>query len=64
MISTPSLSSGSSYSLLTGCSVSGGTSFYGLTTGCIANGTTSSSLTAALQVGSSMGGGGGGGRPW
>src|SRR5574344_295137 len=62
MRSTPSLSSGSSYSLLTGCTVTGGTSFYGLTTGCTVSGTTASSLTAALQVGSSMGGGGG--RPW
>lgn len=61
-ISTPSLSSGSSYSLLTNCTATGGTSFYGLTTGCTVTGTTAGSLTAALQVGSSMSGGGGGGR--
>ena len=60
MISCPSLKSGSSYSFRSGVTVSGGATFYGLTLGGTVSGgtTSSSSLTAAYQVGSAMGGGG------
>ena len=65
MISHAGLKAGSSYTLKTGVSVSGGTSFYGLVTdGTVSGGTHSATLTAAAQVGTGMGGGmmGPGGR--
>ena len=66
MISSPSFKNGSSYTLRSGCEVTGGTSFYKLTTGCtIGSGTQSVDVTASTSIGSSMGGGmmGGGGKP-
>lgn len=61
MISSPSLKSGSSYTLRAGADISGGTSFYGLTTGCtIGSGTQSVDVTASTSVSGSMGGMGGG----
>jgi hypothetical protein len=68
MISSPSLQAGSTYTLRTGCEVTGGTAFYGLTTGCtIGSGSQSSDVTASTAVNGSMGGGPGGfgpgGRP-
>ena len=67
MISSPSFKSGSSYTLRSGCSVSGGTAFYNLTTGCtIGSGNQSVDATASTSVSGSMGGGGmggGGNRP-
>ena len=66
MISSPSFKSGSSYTLRTGCEVSGGTAFYNLTTGCtIGSGTQSVDATASTAISGSMGGGmgGGGGMP-
>lgn len=70
MLSSPALKSGSSYTLKSGVSITGGTSFYGLATdGTVSGGSGSASLTAALSVGSGMGGGfpdggGHGGRDW
>ncbi len=68
MISSPSLKSGSSYTLRSGSTASGGTSFYSLTTGCtLSGGSQSADVTASIAVSGSMGGGGfgpGGGRPW
>lgn len=69
MISSPALSSGSSYTLRGGVTLTAGSQFYGLRTGCgISTGTTSIDLTAATSVSGSMGGGGGtppgGGRGW
>ena len=66
MISSPSLKSGSTYTLRAGCSITGGTSFYSLTTGCtIGSGSQSVDVTASTSVSGSMGGGmgGGGGMP-
>ena len=66
MISSPSFKSGSSYTLRTGCSVSGGTAFYNLVTGCtIGSGSRSVDATASTSISGSMGGGmgGGGNRP-
>ena len=70
MISSPSFKSGSSYTLRSGCDVSGGTSFYHLTTGCtIGSGSQSVDVTASTAINGSMGGGGmsggmpGGGMP-
>ena len=68
IISSPSLQAGSTYTLRTGCEVTGGTAFYGLTTGCtIGSGSQSSDVTASTAVNGSMGGGPGGfgpgGRP-
>ena len=64
MISSPSLKSGSSYTLRAGCEVSGGTQFYGLTTGCtIGSGSQSVDVTASTSISGSMGGGGMGGNP-
>ena len=68
MISSPSLQAGSTYTLRTGCEITGGTAFYGLTTGCtIGSGSQSSDVTASTAVNGSMGGGPGGfgpgGRP-
>ena len=65
MISSPSLKSGTAYTLRAGCSIEGGTSFYSLTTGCqIGSGTQSVDVTASTSVSGSMGGGGmGGGMP-
>ena len=64
MISSPSLQAGSTYTLRTGCEVTGGTAFYGLTTGCtIGSGSQSSDVTASTAVNSSMGGGPGGFGP-
>lgn len=64
MISSPSLSSGSNYTLFSGVSISGGTAFHGLTLGAATSGgSTFATLTAATQIGSTQGGGGGhGGR--
>ena len=68
MISSPTLKNGSTYTLRTGCTLSGGTSFYSLTTGCtIGSGSQSVDVTASTAINGSMGGGGGmpgsGGRP-
>ena len=66
MISSPAFKTGSAYTLRSGCTLDGGTSFYGLTTGCtIGSGTQSVSATASTSVSGSMGGGmsGGGFRP-
>jgi len=65
MISSPSLQSGSTYTLRAGCTITGGTSFYNLTTGCtISSGSQSVDVTASTSVSGSMGGmGGGGGMP-
>ena len=63
MISSPSLQSGSSYTLRAGCTLEGGTSFYSLTTGCtIGSGSQSVDVTASTGTSGSMGGMGGG-RP-
>lgn len=60
MISSPSFKNGSSYTLRTGCEISGGTSFYSLTTGCnIGSGSQSIDVTANTAISGSMGGGGG-----
>lgn len=70
MISSPVLKSGSTYTLRSGATATGGTTFYDLTTGCtIGSGSQSVDVTAAIAVSGSMGGGGfgpggGGGRPW
>ena len=67
MISSPALQSGSTYTLRSGCSFTGGSSFYSLATGCaIGSATSSTDVTAAIAVSGSMGGHGGGpgGRPW
>jgi hypothetical protein len=64
MISSPSLKSGSTYTLRAGAEISGGTSFYSLTTGCtIGSGSQSGDVTASTNVSGSMGGGMGGGMP-
>ncbi len=67
MISSPALSSGSTYTLRAGCALTGGTSFYGLTTGStIGSGSQSVDVTASTGISGSMGGGmmgGGGGMP-
>ena len=63
MISSPSFKSGSSYTLRSGCEVTGGTSFYNLTTGCtIGSGSLSVDVTASTSISGSMGGMGGGGN--
>ena len=63
-ISSPSLQSGSTYTLRAGCEISGGTSFYKLTTGCtIGSGSQSVDVTASTGISGSMGGGMGGGMP-
>ena len=63
MISSPSFKSGSSYTLRSGCDVTGGTSFYNLTTGCtIGSGSQSVDVTASTSISGSMGGMGGGGN--
>ena len=63
MISSPSFKSGSSYTLRSGCEVTGGTSFYNLTTGCtIGSGSQSVDVTASTSISGSMGGMGGGGN--
>jgi hypothetical protein len=60
MISSPSFKSGSSYTLRSGCDVTGGTSFYNLTTGCtIGSGSQSVDVTASTSISGSMGGMGG-----
>lgn len=62
MISSPSLKSGSAYTVRAGCSLSGGTSFYHLTTGCqIGSGSQSVDVSASTGVSGTMGGGGMGG---
>ena len=62
MISSPSFKSGSSYTLRSGCEVTGGTPFYNLITGCtIGNGSQSVDVTASTSISGSMGGMGGGG---
>ena len=66
MISSPSFKTGSAYTLRSGCTLEGGTSFYGLSTGCsIGSGTQSVDATASTSVSGSMGGGmpGGNNRP-
>ena len=65
MISSPSLQTGSTYTLRSGCDITGGTSFYSLTTSCtIGSGSQSVDVTASTSVSGSMGGmGGGGGFP-
>ncbi len=61
MISSPAFKSGSAYTLRSGCTLDGGTSFYGLTTGCtIGSGSQSVDATASISVSGSMGGMGGG----
>lgn len=63
MISSPSFKSGSSYTLRSGCEVTGGTSFYNLITGCtIGSGSQSVDVTASTSISGSMGGMGGGGN--
>jgi len=63
MISSPSFKSGSSYTLRSGCEVTGGTSFYNLTTGCtIGSGSQSVDVTASTSISGFMGGMGGGGN--
>ncbi|MDD2962096.1 MAG: carbohydrate-binding domain-containing protein [Muribaculaceae bacterium] len=66
LFSSPALSSGSSYTIMTGGTVSGGSEFHGYTTGGTYSGgtqaTTFTSSAIVTTVGSS--GGGGGGRPW
>ena len=63
MVSSPSFKSGSSYTLRSGCEVTGGTSFYNLTTGCtIGSGSQSVDVTASTSISGSMGGMGGGGN--
>lgn len=73
MISSPEMSSGTTYTLRSGCTLSGGTAFYGLRTGCvITTGTSAYDYTASTAVSGSMGGGGmpgggdgpGGGPGW
>lgn len=79
LVSSPQLSVGSSYTLTTGGTASGGSSWQGYTTDAtVSGGSTLSSFTQSSMVngsGSSMGGGGGpggggggpgggGGRPW
>ena len=60
MISSSSLKTGSTYTLRSGCDITGGTSFYSLTTGCtISSGSQSVDVTASTSVSGSMGGGGG-----
>lgn len=66
LFSSAQLASGASYTVCTGGTVSGGSSFYGLTTGgTLTDGSSSASFTTSSMVttvgGSS--GGGGGGRP-
>ena len=70
LFSSSKLASGTSYSIYTGGSVTGGTGFYGLTTG---GSYTAGSQTATFTPGSmvtsvgnisSGGGGGGGGWHW
>jgi len=67
MISSPALSSGSTYTLRGGCTLSGGSSFYTLRSGCsIGSGSQSVDVSASTSVSGSMGGGmmgGGGGMP-
>lgn len=66
MISSPSFKNGSVYTLRSGCTLEGGTSFYSLTTGCnIGSGSQSVDATASTSVNGSMGGGSGfpGGGP-
>ena len=66
MISSPSLKSGSTYTLRGGCTLTGGSTFYSLRTGCaIGGGSQSVDVTASTSVSGSMGGGamGGQGRP-
>jgi len=67
MVSSPSFSNGSAYTLRAGCSVEGGTAFYNLITGCtIGSGSQSVDVTASNSVSGSMGGMGGnmnGGMP-
>ncbi len=61
MISSPSLTNGSTYTLRSGCTVSGGTSFYNLVTGCtIGSGSQSVDVTATTSISGMMGGMGGG----
>ena len=70
-ISSPSISSGSSYTLASGGTISGGTAFHGLyTSGTLSGASTlqsvsvSSMVTTVGNVSTGMGGGGGmGGRP-
>ena len=63
MISSPSFKSGNSYTLRSGCEVTGGTSFYNLITGCtIGSGSQSVDVTASTSISGSMGGMGGGGN--
>ena len=58
-ITAGGMTAGTAYTVKTGCSVSGGTTFNGLnTTGTISGGTDLTTATAALQVGTAMGGGG------
>lgn len=75
LISSPSLSTGSSYNLVTGGSASGGTTFHGLSTGGSYSGgsqvasinVTSMVTTSNANTGGMPGGGGvpgGGGMPW
>lgn len=66
IISSPKFTSGGSFSIVSGCSVSGGSTFHGLTTGgttsggsSVASGTLSSTVTYSNTSASSGGGGGG-----
>lgn len=59
LISSPSLKSGSTYTLRAGSMLSGGSKFYNLQTGCtIGNGSQSVDVTASNTISGSMGGGG------
>ena len=68
LISSPSLKSGSTYTLRAGSTLSGGSKFYNLQTGCtIGSGSQSVDVTASNSISGSMGGGGfpgGGGGHW
>lgn len=62
LISSPNLVTGSSYTVLSGCTLSGGTFFHGLSTDAsVSGGSTLATATAATTTSSSGGGGGGGG---
>lgn len=67
LFSSSNLTSGGSYTIYKGGTVSGGTEFFGLyTNATYSGGTSAATFTASsmvTQVGSSSGGGGGGGRP-